>query len=108
MAFLECGAIGISPLAHAQLESGSLTLVMAVGTEGADGRSVAITGCKRIGRQDSRGVVRCPIVWRGLRHQVQVLPRVIGHLLHANHLFRLTNISLAEPSPQAWPVMEAA
>ncbi len=108
MAFLECGAIGASPLAHVQPEIGSLTLVMAVGTEGEDGRSVAITGCKRIGRQDSRGVVRCPIVWRGVTHQVQVLPREIGHLLHANHLVRLTNISLTQPSPQAWPVMEAA
>ncbi len=50
VAFLECGAIGASPLAHVQPEIGSLTLVMAVGTEGEDGRSVAITGCKRIGR----------------------------------------------------------
>ncbi len=82
-----------------QPEIGSPTLVMAVGTEGEDARSVAITGCKRIGRQDSRGVVRCPIVWRGLNDQVQVFLREIGHLLHANRLFRLTNISLAETSP---------
>jgi hypothetical protein len=39
---------------------------------------------------------------------VQVFLREIGHLLHAIDLFLLTNILLTQPSPQAWPVMEAA